>query len=901
MASSDEWVTRGFDAFSRGTLGNAGQHLYVSVTGVLQRIHLFDLNRDGHVDILFCNSQEHLESPPAYVYTDALNSADRIELDAAGAITGIVADLNGDGWDDLVLGNQNDGVCQFQNSFIYYGSPEGLTRRYCVEVPTPGCTSVAAGDFDGDGRPDLAFALKDALRIFTQTELGFERDRFVDLDVGAAQVSAADLDGDGFADLYCLMKEGPPRVFWGGPGGIDLSNAADVLLADAGGGRFEEAAQVSEEESVGTLGPLAQIVTLDGQPHLFAPTAGCAFLVPVTSDRGFGEPLVLKCPRALSVDVGDVNGDGHVDLILAARDADGDGQRSWVYWGGPGGFLEERRTPLPTMRACDVAVGDLDGDGRVEIVFCQDRSESNYSIASPLFKWNGRDGFADPVMLPTEGARRVFIARTSDAEHPQVVFANRFSRGPLGDAKPVIYWGASDGFSADRRSFISGLGATSAACCDVNDDGRPDILISNCAENAVHLDPGSYGFLGTSEGFSEKPDIVLPTKNAMALTVGDLNRDGYLDVIYSSYSQPELLVFFGSERGFDAEHPQRIRIVEGDKEYLDGRRMLLADLNNDGWLDLVITFCRKDRCFVLWGGPDGFDFERRQALAVFNGSSPTAADLTGNGYLDLIVCGHAMDLGTPHNSFATIYWNGPDGLREDRRMQLPISGVLGVALADFNNDGLLDMFVGNYTDRRSRDIDSYIYWGEPGSVFSPKNRTRLRTHSASGCLAADFNEDGWIDLAVCNHKTYGDHVGDSFVFWNGPGGFDEKRITRLPTVGSHGMVFMQPGNIRDRGPEEYYVSEPFELRVGAKLKRISWNADVPDKTWVHAQLRFAETRESLEQTEWTGPDDPASRFECGDGVPPGIQTGSWLQYRLALGALNSGSTPRVREVRASYE
>ena len=44
---SGVWRTRGFEAFRRGTFGNAGQNLYVSRAGVLQRIHLFDLNKDG--------------------------------------------------------------------------------------------------------------------------------------------------------------------------------------------------------------------------------------------------------------------------------------------------------------------------------------------------------------------------------------------------------------------------------------------------------------------------------------------------------------------------------------------------------------------------------------------------------------------------------------------------------------------------------------------------------------------------------------------------------------------------------------------------------------------------------------------------------------------------------------
>ncbi|MBQ2785217.1 MAG: hypothetical protein IJF02_01765, partial [Oscillospiraceae bacterium] len=61
------WITEGFDAFRRGTFGNGGQNIYVSKKGILQRIFQYDLNRDGYVDLVFANCQNHGESAPAYV------------------------------------------------------------------------------------------------------------------------------------------------------------------------------------------------------------------------------------------------------------------------------------------------------------------------------------------------------------------------------------------------------------------------------------------------------------------------------------------------------------------------------------------------------------------------------------------------------------------------------------------------------------------------------------------------------------------------------------------------------------------------------------------------------------------------------------------------------------------
>ena len=228
MSRAHTWLTRGLDQFRQGTLGNAGQNLYVSRAGVLQRIHQYDLNRNGYLDLLFCNSQDHHEKAPAYLYRDPLGTPVRSELPSDGARSGTVADLNGDGYDDLVLGMALNGTRQDLNAFIYYGSPEGWSERRQQIIPAPLCLATAAGDFNGDGRPDLAFLCKrewhgaeSFTRLFYQGELGFEPKRYVDLPIKGDQLAASDLDGDGYADLVVRREDGMLTVFWGGPEGLD--------------------------------------------------------------------------------------------------------------------------------------------------------------------------------------------------------------------------------------------------------------------------------------------------------------------------------------------------------------------------------------------------------------------------------------------------------------------------------------------------------------------------------------------------------------------------------------------------------------------------------------------------------------------------------------------------------
>lgn len=882
------WVTEGFDAFRRGKFGNAGQNLYVSRAGILQRIHLFDLNRDGWSEVLFCNSHEHHESPPALLYVQPLLGKDGacVELPAAGAVTAAVADLHGDGHDDLVLGNEQDGVDPLLNSYVYFGSKDGLSERFHQRLPAPACTGVAIGDFNGDGKLDIAMATQGKLRLFLQTPVGFEPLRHIELPVGALDVFAADFDGDGFADLYVRDEQGHGCVYWGGPDGIESQRR--LVLPSEWRGEAKVVWGNTSVEAPNTVLPRVQAIRWQDRWWLVVMQPQRLALLEVTSRRQLGRVTQFACNCPVAVGLGDIDGDGLPELVIATQD-----HGTLVYFQRDGQFEVQHRVVLPTLAASDVAVVDLDGDGCCEIAVSQYASEDQYSIESLIFR--GQRGGIDmhPVRLPTHGARRVLPIRLSGQPQPSLVFVQQFARERLGKIDAVLYLGGPDGFKSDRQIRFAGLSAINGVGADYNDDGLADLLLINCAENAPQLDCGSYLYLQGEQGFAREPSQLIPTRNAMGVVVADINRDGYLDLIVQSYSQPELLIFMGTKDGFDVQHPVRIPMIDEGKPLLDGRRCCLADLNNDGWLDLVVTFNGTDRCYVLWGGPDGFDFNRRQTLSVINSSCPVVADLDGDGYLDLIIGGHKTHDCVPHTSFVYIYWNGPDGLREDRRTILPAQTVLGIAVADFNGDGRLDLYVSNYSSARARDVDSYMYWADENGQFSANRRTLVRNHSAAGCLAADFNNDGRVDLAVANHKTEGDHIGESYIYWNGPGGMDWTNPTRLPTRGPHGLMFTQPGNQADRSDLEHYLSEP--RQSSGRPTTIAWDADLAPGTWVEAHLRSAASPEALSQAPWQGRVD-GNALQCGDRLDHLPDGGPWWQYRLGLGARQSGGTPRLRQV-----
>ena len=894
------WREKGFDDFIDGRFSNAGQNLYVSRAGVLQRIFQFDCNRDGWFDLVFCNSQNHWEKPPAYVYADPLGDPTPQTLPSDGAMAGTLADLNGDGLDDLVLGMWSNGVRRDLNAFIYFGSPQGYGERRHLQLPAPLCRSVSAGDFNGDGKCDLAFLRAESLRIFYQSELGFEHRRYEDLAVAGVEIAAFDLAGNGHADLVLRTESGCLEILWGQGRGLDATDITRLDTPAEPASRSDDSPQYAEY--VRDADPLVCVVRLGEKPHLFMPSARSFYLIPYEEDRRFGRPLALNCPRAMALAVGDPNGDGHRDLVVACRQPHDDAERSWIYWGDPSGtYGPSRRTALKTLRACDVAVGDLDGDDCDEIVLCQSHTAESFSQPSYLYRGSPDGPNGKPVELAAEDARRVFLAQVSPNGPRQVALVNHMARNKLGNLDAFLYPGGPGGYAPDCRIEVAAWGAVEALMCDLNDSGRVDLVLANASENSVNRDPGSFVFWGRPEGLPYEPSLKLPTTRAHGVCCADLNRDGRLDLIFCGFDNSEIVFFYGSEHGFDTERPVRLQLSYEGVVYKDPRWIYLADLNNDQWLDLVVPLILDDRSLIYWGGVDGFQPGRCLALAVERAACARAVDLTGNGYLDLILGGHNVTLGRPHDSFVYIYWNGPQGLRQDHRAMLPAAGINSMAVADFNNDKSLDLFICSYHAGTERDTDCYLYWNRPGRGFSAGDRQRLFNHSASGCMAADFNEDGWVDLAVANHKVWGDHQGWSAVWWNGPDGFDPKRITRLITNGPHGMSCISPGSQRDRGPEEYYESSPFQLPPRTAATRISWEAEIPPKTWLKAQCRWADSRKQLADAIWTGPGGPDTWFNKVQTIDHDAAAGRWLQYRLVLGAKNGVATPRVTEVSIEME
>lgn len=907
-----------FEEFRQGIFGNGGQNIYVSRRGILQRIHRFDVTQSGYADAFFANGQEIDECPPLGLVGHPFEEPQLRSLPALGAFDVCAADLNGDGHEELIVANQSDGASADVSSFIYWGGPDGFDENRKTELYLPDALGVVAADFDGDGQLEIVLCNPERLRMFKATASGFAADGFRDLTLECLSMAAADLDGDGCAELYLRMRSGGPRIYWGGPNGLSADCYTELGTDEWPEIRMQSLTTAAKRAFC--PGWRAAIVTIDGRAYCFQPTPEEAAFFRVDRARRVEKAFALPVAGAVDAAAGRIGSGRYDDLVLAVcRQEDDSVQHSLVLHGSAAGFSPARSTALPGCNVRGAAVIELEGHGRSAIVLVQGQNETMFTTESLIYRTDEAGRIEEcPHSFATHNAVAARRVRIAGENH--VVFVNNMGGRALGDVPVYIYLNSARGFSPDRRLELPGHSAVDLACADFNDDGWADLLVANSAECSPRHDPGSFVYFGGPDGFRPAEPLVLDTYRAHGSAVGDFRHSGYLDIAVTGFFNPELRIFRGGPDGIDGQRPQIINLDPDCREYAprktgyqddpsfdvknwgQPRFLYTADFNNDGYLDLFVPQIMASHSMIFWGGPDGFSRDNVALLPVEGACCARAADLNGNGWLDLVVgCYGAPSKREKFDSNLLIFWGGPDGYSQSRCCALPAHGANSLVIADFNGDGRPDIFVTSYHNGRARDIDAYLYWNSADG-FSVQRRTRLFNHSGAGCMAVDFDGDGRIDLAVCHHRAYGNHVASSKIWYNGPDGFEAKNTVRLPTIGPLGMVTASAYNLSDGSEEEYFTSRVLEIPPGVtRLCEIVLAAELQKKTWVSLRLRMAATPDRLRRAPWVGASYGEKAFHGSRTVNIPVGASRFCQYQLGLGAANGGNSPRVSAVELWFE
>ena len=410
-----------------------------------------------------------------------------------------------------------------------------------------------------------------------------------------------------------------------------------------------------------------------------------------------------------------------------------------------------------------VLMSDVNGDGNPDTLleyFDTDTSQMVISVAlgsangtfgpmqtaASAFSFNAGSGGEGPAFQ---------VADMNGDGHPDLVYLP-------GDGTAQLALGVGDGtFGAPSTVLSNTLPLQQFAQMlqvgDFNNDGIPDLLISNPGSMAVYPGNGTGGFSATPDaqfainsfngGLAFSPQEPAPA---------DFDGDGNLDVPVADGAYGAFLLVHGLGNGrFTAPRavaPNNISAVSPSNTDLAGNIVVLAagDVNSDGLADvLTLDYTNANQTgapdidFGLSNGKGGFSFSTAIPAAILfssgvEGVVPRLADFNNDGHLDLLLLtpnGLSVALGQPDGTLGA-----PIPL--DLPVPASISSDGNVDIGDINGDGNLD-FVLSYAGNTS---GYFVGLGDGKGGF---NVTFTPYGSAvAQVLLSDFNGDGKLDLAV---------------------------------------------------------------------------------------------------------------------------------------------------------
>jgi hypothetical protein len=617
-----------------------------------------------------------------------------------------IGDVNGDGKPDLVtvggttvsvLLSYGDGTFGPHTDFAIVGG------RYS------GAYSVAIGDLNGDGKPDLVTAGGDTSEVSVLLGHGdgtFEARTDYATEDFPGSVALGDLNQDGKLDLVVAMSSGLSVLLGNGDGTL----GAGTNYATGGGGSVAVAD-----------------VNGDGKPDLVAVSYSDVVSVLLGNGDGtFGASADFATGRTpFYVAVADLNGDGVPDLVTANHDGHG---VSVLLGNGDGTFAV--RTDYPTgTYPLSVAIRDLNGDGEPDLVIANQYSSAGYqSTVTSVLLGHGDGTFGASTDYETGVWTNFAAIEDLDGDgKPDVAVA--------GMAGVSVIRGVGDGTFEVNKDFKVGSEPTSVAIGDLNGDGRPDLVISdNDSGNGSTVSV----LLGVGDGdFGAKTDFATGS-GPWSAAIGELNGDGKPDLVTANFgngggSGSTVSVLLGHGDGsFDAK-----------TDYSTGngpRFVAIGDLNRDGKLDLVVAIATG--LSVLLGNGDG-TFGASAFVATGGGTASNVAmgDLNGDGAPDLVT----VEFGIGGGSVEVLLGHG-DGTFGAPTEYAAGNGPTFVAIADLNGDGIPDLATANLFGTAS------VLLGHGDGTFAMHADFDTRA-SAYSVAIGDLNGDGYPDLVTPSNAS----------------------------------------------------------------------------------------------------------------------------------------------------
>jgi len=661
-------------------------------------------------------------------------------LDSPTALA--LGDLDGDGDDDIVVGQYNNIPLPFEPWFhpeaaeiLWLRNPRvgggGWTTFAISYLNLAGVRAVALADLDRDGDLDIVEAAAGGVGagLAWHENDGTPADtEWVPHSVTAGgelempqAVVPADVDRDGDLDLVTadvtgdavlwFENDGVPSDYWashaigtldraGGVavGDIDRDGAVDVAAVGPGvgpGGQevkwYERSGATWTAHTVRSGVAGFRTVTLvdldvDGDLDMLLARGGADVVLWLENTDGVGgawtdRTIGVAFGAANDAVAADLDGDGDPDVLAAAFS--GDRVSWWENQSIHRGFAAAEpiavRTDLGNPQALTLA--DLNRDGLLDIVTAQRGSDAVTAYLG--FTPDGTSWWTNAISTTFDGARDVTVADLNGDGRPDVV-------GAAVDQDVIRWWqnegGALPTWSA--RTLLTGVdGAHRVRAADFDRDGTIDLAVAA-------FDSGRIEWVANERGTGTHGVIALldTLAGAFDLAVADFNADGRPDLAASGYDADAVKVYLNGIGAGGAWVPDT---VSGS---VDGPRgIAAADIDGDADVDLVVLV--RNTNAIRWYANNGTGTSwtgHDVGLGTFeDGAAVRAVDLDGDGDADVVATSQAGD-------DVYVWRNGGDGAEWVRdQMEQGLDSPWDVAVGDVNRDGRRDLVVaaGGSADR----------------------------------------------------------------------------------------------------------------------------------------------------------------------------------------------------------